>query len=196
MNRYVVVDTETTGFSPHKGNHRIIEIALVEVVDYVITGKQFQTYLNPQGKKSLKGAFKTHQIKDDSLIDKPLFSEVFKDIISFIGDATLIFYNKDFDLKFLDHESMLADHQFRFSESFKSRCLLQDVSSKFGRVINLDAACSLYRIDISERKIHGALIDSILTAKLLIAFDDKNVEQLQFVPNKNKHTAFFKAVVA
>ena len=45
MNRYVVIDTETTGFTPHKGDHRIIEIALVEVVDYVITGKQFQTYL-------------------------------------------------------------------------------------------------------------------------------------------------------
>lgn len=189
MNRYVVIDTETTGFTPHKGDHRIIEIALVEVVDYVITGKQFQTYLNPQGKKSLKGAFKTHQIKDDSLKDKPLFSEVFKDIISFIGDATLVFYNKDFDLKFLDHESMLAGHQFRFSESFKSRCLLQEVSSQFGRVINLDSACSLYRIDISERQTHGALIDSILTAKLLIAFDDKNIEQLKNVPNKNKHRA-------
>ncbi|NQY35760.1 MAG: hypothetical protein HRT37_12480 [Alteromonadaceae bacterium] len=70
MNRYVVIDTETTGYNPYRGNHRVIEIALVEVVDYVITGKQFQTYLNPQGKKSTKGAFKTHQIKDDYLTDK------------------------------------------------------------------------------------------------------------------------------
>ena len=64
--------------------------------------------------------------------------------------------------------------------------MLNEVSNRLGRKINLDSACSIHRIDTSERKIHGALIDTILTAKLLIAFDDKNIEQLKNVPNKNK----------
>jgi DNA polymerase-3 subunit epsilon len=131
MNRYVVVDTETTGLDPYCGNHRVIEIALVEVVDNVITGKQYQTYLNPQGRKSTKGAFRVHQIKDDFLKNKPLFSEVFDDIFSFIGDATLVIYNKDFDLKFLDHESVLANQSLKFSEAFQSRCLSKEATLQF-----------------------------------------------------------------
>jgi DNA polymerase III epsilon subunit len=171
MNRYVVIDTETTGLDPFRGNHRIIEIALIEVVDYVITGKKLQTYLNPQNKKSTKKAFEIHRIADDSLINKPTFPKVFDDVITFIGNATLVFFNEEFDLKFLDHESILAKKTLRFSESYKSRCLYKETSEKLGRRINLDSACSIHRIDTFDRKIHGALIDSILTAKLLIAFD-------------------------
>jgi DNA polymerase III epsilon subunit len=187
MNRYVVIDTETTGLDPFRGNHRIIEIALIEVVDYVITGKKLQTYLNPQNKKSTKKAFEIHRIADDSLINKPTFPKVFDDVITFIGNATLVFFNEEFDLKFLDHESILAKKTLRFSESYKSRCLYKETSEKLGRRINLDSACSIHRIDTFDRKIHGALIDSILTAKLLIAFDDKEIENLKYVPHKNKH---------
>lgn len=186
MSRYVVIDTETTGLDPYRGNHRIIEIALIEVIDYVVTGKQFQTYLNPQGRKSTKKAFQVHKIPDESLVDKPTFSDVFDEITAFIGDATLVFYNEEFDLKFLDHESLLAKKNLRFSDKYKSRCLFQETSARFGRKINLDSACSIHRVDISDRAIHGALIDSVLTAKLLIAFDDKEVKHLKSVPNKNK----------
>jgi DNA polymerase III epsilon subunit-like protein len=59
----MVIDTETTGLDPYRGNHRIIETALVEIVDYVITGKQFQTYLNPQGKKVIKVLLESTKLK-------------------------------------------------------------------------------------------------------------------------------------
>lgn len=186
MNRYVVIDTETTGLDPYRGNHRIIEIALVEVIDNVVTGKEYHTYLNPQGRKSTKKALQIHQIPDSSLLDKPTFSDVFNKIIAFIGEATLVFYNEAFDLKFLDHESLLAKQNLRFSDKYKSRCLFKETSARFGRKINLDSACSIHRVDTSDRTIHGALIDSVLTAKLLIAFDDREIEHLKNVPNKNK----------
>jgi DNA polymerase-3 subunit epsilon len=50
MVRQIVIDTETTGLDPYKGNHRIIEIALIEVIDNVITGKKFHSYFDPQGR--------------------------------------------------------------------------------------------------------------------------------------------------
>jgi DNA polymerase-3 subunit epsilon len=59
----MVIDTETNGLDPYRGNHRIIETALVEIVDYVITGKQFQTYLNPQGKKVIKVLLESTKLK-------------------------------------------------------------------------------------------------------------------------------------
>jgi len=45
--RKVVLDTETTGLSPAQGD-RVVEIGCVEVYDFVPTGRQFHTYINPQ----------------------------------------------------------------------------------------------------------------------------------------------------
>ena len=46
MARHIVLDTETTGLDPRTG-HRLIEIACVEVVDYMPTGKSFHEYVHP-----------------------------------------------------------------------------------------------------------------------------------------------------
>ena len=45
--RQVVLDTETTGLRPSEG-HRVIEIAAIEIIDYLPTGKTYQQYINPQ----------------------------------------------------------------------------------------------------------------------------------------------------
>ena len=45
MTREVVLDTETTGLNPAKGD-RIIEIGALELFDHVPTGKFFHVYLN------------------------------------------------------------------------------------------------------------------------------------------------------
>ena len=105
MNRQIVVDTETTGLDPIRGSHRVIEIALVEVIDNKITGKTYQSYFNPQKRKNTKKAFSLHKLKDSFLLDKPLFTDCITEIVNFIGDAELVFYNKIFDLKFLNSES-------------------------------------------------------------------------------------------
>lgn len=38
MARQIAIDTETTGLSTIKGRHRVIEIALVEIIDGKLTG--------------------------------------------------------------------------------------------------------------------------------------------------------------
>ena len=47
MTREIVLDTETTGFDPNKGD-RIVEIACIELMDYVPTGAHFHCYINPE----------------------------------------------------------------------------------------------------------------------------------------------------
>ena len=44
--RQVVLDTETTGLEVRQG-HRLVEIACVELVERRLTGRYYQTYLNP-----------------------------------------------------------------------------------------------------------------------------------------------------
>src|SRR6185503_12955685 len=46
MAREIVLDTETTGFEPSMG-HRMVEIACLEIDDFVPTGRSFHTYIDP-----------------------------------------------------------------------------------------------------------------------------------------------------
>src|SRR5260370_27498518 len=45
--REIVVDTETTGLDPQEG-HRIVEIACLELVHHVPTGRKLHRYINPE----------------------------------------------------------------------------------------------------------------------------------------------------
>ena len=170
MKRKVVVDTETTGLDTVKGRHRVIEIALVEIINNKITGKSFQSYFSPDGRKSAQNALKVHKIKDAFLLDKPLFKDQLNNILAFIADSELVFYNKAFDLKFLDNEAKISGSPVCFSTDYKTTCVQEIVVSGLDnqRKISLDNACRMYGIDISKREVHGALIDTTLTAQLYL----------------------------
>lgn len=188
MKRQIVIDTETTGLSPTRGSHRVIDIALVEVIDNKLTGRTYQSYLNPQGRKITRKAFELHKIKDSFLLDKPLFSDCMSDIVNFIGDAELVFYNKDFDLKFLNSESQYANSDINFIEHYNTTCLMKIVTDALNRKsgkLSLDDASRIYHVDSSDREAHGALIDAIITANLLIELKTRTTLVSQ-IPHKNK----------
>ena len=69
--RQIVLDTETTGLRPSEG-HRVIEIAAIEIIDYLPTGKNYQQYINPQ-RDVPETSFKVHGLSYEFLRDKPLF---------------------------------------------------------------------------------------------------------------------------
>ena len=45
--REIVIDTETTGLDP-LGGHRIVEIAALELIHHVPTGRKYHCYVNPE----------------------------------------------------------------------------------------------------------------------------------------------------
>ena len=47
--REIVLDTETTGLDPAKGD-RLVEIGCVETLNQIPTGKEFHAYLNQIGR--------------------------------------------------------------------------------------------------------------------------------------------------
>ena len=47
MTRAVLFDTETTGLEPHLG-HRVIEVAAVELINDLPTGKHFHQLVDPE----------------------------------------------------------------------------------------------------------------------------------------------------
>lgn len=100
--RYVILDTETTGFEPELG-HKLVEIGAVEMIDRHLTGRHFHHYLNPE-RDSDEGALAVHGLTTEFLSDKPLFKAIAQDLLEFIDGATLLIHNASFDTKFINAE--------------------------------------------------------------------------------------------
>ncbi|OJF67866.1 DNA polymerase III subunit epsilon [Alteromonas sp. V450] len=167
--RQIVLDTETTGIDPKEG-HRIIEIGCVEVVNRRLTGNHFHVYINP-GRHIEQEAIEVHGITNEFLADKPTFSQVAQEFVSFIKGAQLVIHNAPFDVGFMDHE-------FGMETSTKGVITNQicDVLDTLtlarqmhpGQKNNLDALCKRYGIDNSHRTLHGALLDAEILADVYL----------------------------
>ena len=97
----IVLDIETTGLEFKHGD-KIIEIACVELSNFLPTGKTFQKYCNPQ--KKVGESIKIHDLKDEFLKNKPLFKEIAPEFLEFIKDRPLIVHNSLFDMPFINNE--------------------------------------------------------------------------------------------
>ena len=165
--REIVLDTETTGFDPATGD-RIVEIGAVELMNHLPTGRSFHVYINPE-RAMPKEAFEVHGLGDDFLRDKPKFAEIAQDFIDFIGDdAKLVIHNAQFDMKFLNAELKTVGRPIMpYSRAVDT---LEIARNKFpGAQNSLDALCRRFRIDNSNRTLHGALLDSELLAEVYLA---------------------------
>lgn len=163
--REIVLDTETTGLDPNDG-HRVIEIGCVELVDHFPTGKTFQRYLNPE-RDMPPDAQRIHGITTEFLKDKPRFVDIVEEFLEFIGDAPLIIHNAGFDLKFLNSELHRTQRKpIPFARAIDT---IDMAKSKYpGARYSLDELCKRFNIDLSVRSLHGALLDSELTAQVYL----------------------------
>ena len=167
--RQIAFDTETTGLAPQNGD-RIVEIGAVEIIDRVVTGKSYQTYLNPDRTMSSM-ASKITGITDEQLLDKPRFAEVANDFLEFIADSELIIHNASFDLSFLKSELELIAYPdvAKFIKNLQVIDTLDMARKKFpGKKNNLDILCQRYGVDNSSRIHHGALLDSEILAEVYL----------------------------
>ena len=163
--RQVVLDIETTGLG-YKEGHKIIEIACLELSNYLPTGKIYQTFINPE-KESSSSAKEKHGISDDFLKDKKLFNEIVPDFLKFVKDSTIIAHNGIvFDIPFLNYELRFNKLNIIKNPIIDTLILARKLFP--GSPANLDALCRRFDIDLSVRKKHGALIDARLLAKVYL----------------------------
>ena len=171
MKRQVALDTETTGKSDDgtPGEHRIIEVGCVEIIDRKITGRQLQLYVNPERPVD-EEAYEVHGISNEFLADKPKFAEVADQLIDFIRGSELLIHNAKFDVSFMDKEWQLLN----LNETTTDMAQVTDTVSLAmklcpGHQVNLDNLCNLYDVDRSARTIHGALLDAQILAEVYLA---------------------------
>ncbi len=163
--REIVLDTETTGFSPDAGD-RIVEIGCVELVNHVATGRTYQQYVNPEMEMP-EAAFQVHGLTTDFLRQHPVFADVADGFLDFIEDARLIIHNAEFDMGFINAE---LKHLERPVLSMERTIDTVDLARrKFpGAQANLDALCRRFDIDLTDRALHGALKDAHLLARVYL----------------------------
>jgi len=163
--REIVLDTETTGLNHNTGD-RIVDIACVELINHVQTGKVYQTYINPQ-KDMSDEAQRITGISNDFLKDKPLFEDIVDEFLDFVKDSTLVIHNAKFDIDFLNSElSRVEKPLFRLEDAIDTLLLAK---IKFpGSAVSLDALCRKFEIDTSIRVTHGALVDCCLLADVYL----------------------------
>jgi DNA polymerase-3 subunit epsilon len=167
--RQIILDTETTGLEVRQG-HRLVEIACVEMVERRLTGRHYQTYLNPD-RAIDEGARQVTGIEDEFLLDKPRFGEVVEEFLAFIDGAELIIHNASFDIGFLNAElSLLSNGLGKIGD----RCSVLDTLAMArerypGQRNSLDALCKRLGVDNSRRDLHGGLIDAQLLADVYLA---------------------------
>lgn len=163
---FVVVDVETTGFSPI--DSAVTEIAMVKVRSGKLID-EFSSLVNPE----MPIPFSITQMTgiDDNLVtDAPIAKEVAPQIYSFLGDGIFTAHNVSFDLGFVN--STIARARFspisnlQFCTCKLARKLLPYLPSKsLGYVTD--------ELSIKHTLRHRAAGDAYATAQVLIHFLDR-----------------------
>ena len=167
--KQIFLDTETTGLD-YKSGHKLIEIACVELENRKFTGREFQSYVNPN--RSIDpGAVKVHGLSQEFLSDKPLFTDIYLDLLEFIKGAELLIHNAEFDLGFINNELALnnipdrvEDHAGKITDT-----LLMARQIHPGQRNSLEVLTERYNVQGYDRSYHGALVDSKILGEVYLS---------------------------
>ncbi len=163
--RSVLFDTETTGLDPLNGD-RVIEVAALELINDLPTGRHFHALIDPQRDIPAE-ASRVHGMTSADLAGKPLFAAVAAELLEFLGDSKLIAHNAPFDFGFLDMEFGRAGLPRLARDRMIDTLVL--AKTRFpGMPNSLDALCRRFAIDLSARTTHNALLDCRLLAEVYV----------------------------
>lgn len=166
--RQVSLDTETTGFKFSEG-HRLVEVAAIELIDGVRTGRQFHTLLNPD-RDVPQESTDVHGHTRASLQGAPRFADIADELAQFLEGAEVIAHNSDFDEDFLKNEF----EKLNYPRSIWEICTFTDsiaLARRFHPALKnykLDTLADLYHVDRTARVVHGALIDADILADVYL----------------------------
>ncbi|MFD1018460.1 ATP-dependent DNA helicase DinG [Thalassobacillus hwangdonensis] len=161
MAKFTIVDLETTGNAPARGD-RIIEVGIIVWEDGEVI-EEFESFVYPEQQIP---AFITNLtgIADDHVANAPLFSEIAEDVRELFEDAYIVAHNIQFDLGFLNFE--LQHNQLKPLDNpvidtvELARILLPQSSSfKLGQLAE--------QLSLDHTDPHRALSDTRVTAELL-----------------------------
>ncbi len=190
--RSVLFDTETTGIDPATGD-RIIEIAAIELLRDLPTGRRFHAILDPE-RDVPEETTRVHGFTRGDLLGKPRFADIVDRLLEFLGDAPLVAHNAAFDFAFVNAElARLALPPLSPARMVDTLALAR---ARFPGLPNsLDALCRRFDIDLSERTTHNALLDCRLLADVYVELTGGRQRGLELADGSAFVTQYFYARV-
>lgn len=161
-NKYVVVDLETTGNTPKKGD-KIIQFAAVVIENGKIT-EEYSSFVNPEQPIPLFIEELTG-LSDEMVEDGPLFSEIAPKVLTLLEGAFFVAHNVLFDLSFLQEELVEAGYNGFYGpvlDTVEMSRILFPTADSF-KLSDL-----AYREGLSHERPHQADSDAYVTAELLL----------------------------
>ncbi|WP_042223612.1 ATP-dependent DNA helicase DinG [Oceanobacillus manasiensis] len=167
MERFVVIDLETTGHSAVKRD-RIIEVGIVVIEQDEIVDS-YGTFLNP-GKSIPEFISSLTGIKDEDVQDAPTFDQRAEEIAALFENSYLIAHNVPFDMGFLNAEFAAVGMEILTNPVLDTvelaRILYPKAPSyKLGQLAEY--------LGIQHEDPHRALSDAYVTAKLFLKLREK-----------------------
>jgi DNA polymerase-3 subunit epsilon len=156
---YAVIDVETTGFSPGKGD-RIVEIAIARVDARGRIEDEYATLVNP-GRDV--GPVFVHGISNSEVLDAPTFEEIAGELLARMDGAVVVAHNATFEERFLAAEFARMDLALPLNPALCSLWLARrTMRTPNHKLATLARAAGLSTVDA-----HTALADVRTVAALL-----------------------------
>lgn len=162
--RFVVLDTETTGFDYN--NDRILCIGAVVLQDNTISIQDsFEIYIEQELYN--KASAQIHGILRDFILNHPKESEALEQFLTFLGDSIIIAHHTKFDVTMINNAlerngfSKLKNKTLDTAELYKKSLLVSPILERKDHYSLDDLA---EKFDISTKDRHTALGDAYITA--------------------------------
>lgn len=168
VQRFAVIDTETTGFGK---NDRVLEIAVV-LIDGTEIINEWETLINPERDISNSDI---HGITSSLVSMAPAFRDISDNLANLLDDRIVVAHNISFDIRMLAQEFSRVSLDADFGKGF---CTLQATGEK------LQVACEMFGIKTDTA--HRALSDARATALLLTWVREKKANIPGLKPAKFK----------
>ena len=169
MERFAIIDTETTGFGK---TDRLVEIAVVLVEGKEII-QEWETLINPERDISNSNI---HGITSELVSLAPTFAEINSELSRLISGTIMVAHNISFDQRMLEQEFSRVKKDNDLGVGF---CTLQATKLK------LESACKQY--GITNVSAHRALTDARATALIFIKIMEQSGSVKELIPISLKH---------
>ncbi|MBU8879069.1 ATP-dependent DNA helicase DinG [Bacillus sp. FJAT-29790] len=161
-NKYVVIDLETTGNAPKKGD-KIIQFAAAVIENGKIV-EEYSSFVNP-GQPIPPFIEELTGLNDDMVKDAPIFSEIAPKVLTLLDGGYFVAHNVLFDLLFLQEELIEAGYNGFYGPILDtvemSRALMPTADS-------FQLSELALREGLNHERPHQADSDAYVTAELLL----------------------------
>lgn len=160
LSTVIVVDIETTGFSPKRDC--IIKICAIKLCNGKIVDK-FITLVNP-GIEIPAYIVELTQITDEMVLSAPCINEAFDAFVKFAGDNVLVAHDANFDIRFLKVEAQ--KNGVNFTPVYIDTVSLSRYAFPEIKRYKLDTLCNYLKIN--WKHCYGVFRDVIACAKIYL----------------------------